>query len=70
MPSMDTSDIGSLLCCSSVSVEEEILVRNLLISHDPDGHDFHPELVLRAVKNVLHIATTSETKVTLETSFL
>lgn len=64
---MDTLDVAALLHHGMASVEEEMLIRNLLLSHDPDGRDIDSELLLQAVKNVLHIATSFETKVTLET---
>ncbi|XP_031387459.1 protein SIEVE ELEMENT OCCLUSION C [Punica granatum] len=59
---MNTVETSADPACSTPSVEEEILIRNLLISHDPDGRDLDSDLLLQAVKNVLHFATSSETK--------
>ncbi|KAJ8758925.1 hypothetical protein K2173_002704 [Erythroxylum novogranatense] len=42
------------------SLEEDILARKLLLSHDPDGRRLDSELVLRAMENVLCYASTSE----------
>lgn len=45
---------------SKLSVEEDNLVRKLLLSHDPDGRHLDSEQLLRAMENILRQASTPE----------
>ncbi|KAL3501103.1 hypothetical protein ACH5RR_035552 [Cinchona calisaya] len=41
---------------SSVSTEEDFLIRKILMTHDPDGCQLDSRLLLRAIKNIIHCA--------------
>lgn len=49
----------------TLSIEEDNLIRKLLISHDPDGRRLDSEQLLCAMENIMCYATTSELQVTL-----
>lgn len=57
------SRLGSdqFLPTSGLSLEEDILVRKLLLVHDPDGRHLDSELLLQAIEDVMCCATSSET---------
>ncbi|XP_038713782.1 protein SIEVE ELEMENT OCCLUSION C [Tripterygium wilfordii] len=44
---------------SSLSLDEDILVRKLLLTHDPDGRHLDSELLLQAVEKIICYATPS-----------
>ena len=41
-------------------LDDEILIKKLLLSHDPDGRRLDSEMLLSAVENIMFYATTSE----------
>lgn len=45
---------------SSKYSEDDILIKKLLLTHDPDGRRLDSELLLRAMENVMCYATISE----------
>jgi hypothetical protein len=45
-------------------LDEDILIRKLLLTHDPDGRHLDSELLLRLTEHIMHCATTSEVPVT------
>ncbi|XP_020539258.1 protein SIEVE ELEMENT OCCLUSION C isoform X2 [Jatropha curcas] len=47
-------------CSSSTSLEEEILINKILLTHDPDDRRVDSELLLCAMENVLSYTATSE----------
>ncbi|KAL3511362.1 hypothetical protein ACH5RR_030763 [Cinchona calisaya] len=49
---LENGDLHSLVS----SNEEDFLIRKILITHDPDGCQLDTELLLRAVKNIIHFA--------------
>ncbi|CAK9175080.1 unnamed protein product, partial [Ilex paraguariensis] len=48
----------SFSSCSSSSVDDDFLIRNILLTHDPDGRHLDSELLLRATENIMCYATT------------
>ncbi|KAJ7957670.1 Sieve element occlusion [Quillaja saponaria] len=46
--------------CSHSTTEEDILIRKLLLMHDPDGRWLDSELLLHAVEKIMLYASTSE----------
>lgn len=49
---------------SSYLDHEDILIRKLLLTHDPDGRHLDSELLLRVTEHIMLYATTSEVPVT------
>ena len=45
---------------SSMPSEDDILIKKLLLTHDPDGRSLDSELLLRAMENVMCYAATSQ----------
>ncbi|KAE8688343.1 putative Sieve element occlusion e [Hibiscus syriacus] len=57
---MTSVQCGSFWQHSSSNVVDEILIKKLLLSHDPDHRLLDSEMLLSAVENVMFYATTSE----------
>ncbi|KAF5182806.1 Sieve element occlusion c [Thalictrum thalictroides] len=55
---MDTNK-NELLRCSFLSEEEDILVKMILLCHDPDGRQIDSQMLLRILENVMFYATIS-----------
>ncbi|KAE8705503.1 putative Sieve element occlusion e [Hibiscus syriacus] len=55
---------GSFWQHSSSYVVDEVLIKKLLLSHDPDRRRLNSEMLLSAVENIMFYATTSEEPVT------
>lgn len=47
------------------SMQDDVLIRELFLSHDPDGRRLDSEQVLRAMENIMCYATASEVPVSL-----
>lgn len=45
---------------SSLSLEEDLMVRKLLLAHDPDGRHLDSELLLQAIEDAMCCATSLE----------
>lgn len=46
-------------------LQEDVVIRELLLSHDPDGRHLDSEQLLRAMENIMCYATASEVLVIL-----
>ncbi|WRX13944.1 Sieve element occlusion [Theobroma cacao] len=57
---MTSFDSGSFWQRSKSFLDDEILIKKLLLSHDPDGRHLDSEMLLCAVENIMFYATTSE----------
>lgn len=45
---------------SSSSWGEDILIKRILLTHDPDSHDLDSEMLLRVIEAIMHHATPSQ----------
>ncbi|OMO81589.1 hypothetical protein COLO4_23504 [Corchorus olitorius] len=57
---MTSFESGSFSQRSKLSLDDEILIKKLLLSHDPDGRRLDSEALLCAVENIMFHATASE----------
>ncbi|XVF02599.1 hypothetical protein REPUB_Repub04eG0188500 [Reevesia pubescens] len=57
---MTSDESGSFWQRSKSYLGDEILIKKLLLSHDPDGRRLDSEILLYAVENIMFYATTSE----------
>ncbi|XP_021746786.1 protein SIEVE ELEMENT OCCLUSION C-like [Chenopodium quinoa] len=45
---------------SSSSSEQDVLIKKILIMHDPDGRELDSEMLLRVIETIMHRATASQ----------
>lgn len=57
---MDSTETEFLSPTFSKSIEEDFLVRKILLTHDPDGRRLHSELLLQAVESVMCSTASAE----------
>ncbi|XP_022734843.1 protein SIEVE ELEMENT OCCLUSION C [Durio zibethinus] len=57
---MTSVESGSFWQRSKSNLDDGILIKKLLLSHDPDGRRLDSEMLLSAVENIMFYATTSE----------
>lgn len=62
---MTSVENGSFWQHSQSYLDDEILIKKLLLSHDPDRRRLNSEMLLSAVENIMFYATASEELVTL-----
>lgn len=61
---MNLPENDQLSLHSSISSEEEILIRKLLLTHDPDGRRVDSEQLISAMEIVMSYTSSSEVSVT------
>ncbi|KAM7464691.1 hypothetical protein LguiA_032812 [Lonicera macranthoides] len=49
-----------LSICSSCSTDEDVLIKNILLAHDPDGRHLDSQLLLHAIMNVIRYVSSSQ----------
>lgn len=54
---------------SSTSLAEDILIKKILLTHDPDGRRLDSELLLCAMENIMCYTATSEVLVSIMISY-
>ena len=64
LKAMTSVESGSFWQLSKSYLDDEILIKKLLLSHDPDGRRLDSEMLLSAVENIMFYATTSAVLVT------
>lgn len=57
---MDSTESEFLSPTFSKSIEEDFLIRKILLTHDPDGRRLDSELLLQAVESVMCSTASAE----------
>lgn len=60
MDMLARDDIFSL---SSLSLEEDVMIKKIMLTHDPDGRRLDAELLLHATENIICYATATQVSV-------